>query len=141
MADSYAQLALSRRSNSSISERLPPHGQNSLHLHGSDLEEKVLSLAKLLRSNQLCQDDIAADQRSEVQQIMQRLNQLEEAVRRQSGSNSIISAPGACNIKTLAERLALVEQHLTEGLTENRDVHSHNAQVGGNVAHMIMEVM
>ena len=130
MADSYAQLAQSRRSNSGVSERLPLHGQNSLHLHGSDLEEKVLSLAKLLRSTQHCQDDLAADQRSEMQQIMQRLSQLEEAVKRQSGSNNIISAPGAYNIKALAERLALVEQRLAEGLMENHSVHSHNAQVG-----------
>ena len=124
MAESYAQLALSRRS----TQPAPSTGQ--INLQGNTLEDKVLSLAKLLRSTQLCQDDLAADQRSDMQLIMQRVTQLEEAVNRQAGSNSIASAPSTHNLKALVERLALVEKQMTEGLTENHDAHVHNAQVG-----------
>ena len=127
MAESYAQLALLKRS-SHPTTSLSQTGHEGL-IHGTSLEDKVLSLAKLLRSTQMNQDDLAADQRSEMQHVMQRMAQLEEAVRRQSGSSSIASAPSAHNIKALAERLALVEQQLTEGLTENHDVHSHNSKV------------
>ena len=125
MAESYAQLALSRRS----TQPAPPtYGQ--ITLQGNTLEDKVLSLAKLLRSTQLCQDDLAADQRSDMQLIMHRVSQLEEAVQRQAGSNSIASAPSTHNLKALAERLALVEKQMNDGLTENHNAHAHNAQVG-----------
>ncbi len=60
-----------------------------------------------------------------------RVKQLEEAVQRQAASVAAASAPSSYAIKAVADRLALVEGQLNEGLRENQRVHSHNAEVSG----------
>ena len=145
MADSYAQLAKKSAllalhggtgpdrtyprgsiPNLHQSVRAPSDSQFNIH----DIEDKVLSLAKLLKSSQLCHDDHAADQTAGMKLLSSRIQKLEEAVGKQAISNSFASGPNAYNIKALAERLVLVEGRLMDGLTENQEVHAHNAKVG-----------
>ena len=130
MADSYAQLAMAKRAppqsytvHQSLPDTAAPVGSIT------ELQDKLLSLAKLLKSTQMCHDDSSADQRQELQVLACRMQQLEEAVQRQAASSSLMAAPGANSIKALAERLVLVERQSAEGFSENREVHSHNAEV------------
>ena len=140
MADSYAQLA--KRSAIVHHGVCAPTGADrgrplnlltsSVSTH--DLEDKVLSLAKLLKSSQLCHADHVSDHKASMQMLSARLQKLEEAVGQQTICNSFASGPNAYNIKALAERMELVESRLMEGLSENHDVHAHNAKVGAAAA-------
>ncbi|GAX72784.1 hypothetical protein CEUSTIGMA_g240.t1 [Chlamydomonas eustigma] len=129
MTDSYAQLALKNSAN-----RGNPHFQTSGKENGgsqgiAELEEKVLSLAKLLRSCQMCQEDSAADHRHEVFQLANKVTQIESTMQKLAASAHLGLGPSIHSVRALADRLVLVEQNLMEGFTENQRVHVHNAEV------------
>lgn len=128
MADSYAQL--SKKSAVLIpAQKHQGACQATQSLNTIDMEDKVLSIAKLLKSTQMCHADHVADHKADIQLLSARIHTVEEAVGKQALNNTIASGPNALNIKALAERMALVEGRLMEGLSENQEVHIHNARV------------
>ena len=81
MADSYAQLAMAKRTPLqpyTVHQSLPDATAPVSSI--TELQDKLLSLAKLLKSTQMCHDDSSADQRQELQVLACRMQQLEEAV-------------------------------------------------------------
>jgi hypothetical protein len=95
-------------------------------MNGTCPEDKLLSLARLIQQLQQAAEDSDADNRQAQLMLAGRLKQMEETL------NWLTTHGGssyAFSLKAMADRQALVEKQLTEGLTENQRVHQLNAEV------------
>lgn len=100
------------------------------------LESRVLELAKLLKAQQVHTEQQEAEhvqreaERTQREaQLVSRVAHLESVLQRQ-----VIAQVDVNTVAAVSDRLMLLEHSLHEGLTENVDVHQHNAQVSSLIA-------
>ncbi|KAG1679166.1 hypothetical protein FOA52_000522 [Chlamydomonas sp. UWO 241] len=130
--DSYAQLALAKSAHKGVASRAVSSRSGAEPGSVAALEDKVLNLAMLLRTAQTCHDDADASHRSHILELSARMKQLEELVQRQLVASAPVSAAAdAYTVRAVAERLTLLEQHLSEGLSANHSAHTQNSEVFG----------